>query len=167
MSVHDCRELDPAGRNIADAWFRAIRVRDYAAASEVLRQLSDSLDGPEHASLRAAITRWFVGEVLPTFLPEQQLEQIRDLHGLTEVRQTMASNMVKWSEEWIAKGQRGLLVRQAQVRFGDGVAAEVAGHLDRVSSPEALGAIGEWLLVCPSGNALVSKVREACGQPAA
>ena len=34
VSLHDCEELDPARRNVADAWFRALRVRDYPSASE-------------------------------------------------------------------------------------------------------------------------------------
>ena len=34
VSLHDCEELDPAQRNVADAWFRALRVRDYPSASE-------------------------------------------------------------------------------------------------------------------------------------
>jgi hypothetical protein len=82
-------------------------------------------------------------------------------------------NMVKWSDEWIAKGraegeakgkdqgQRSLLVRLAQARFGAGVAAEFADQLDQVKSLETLGAIGEWLVTCTSSEALLAKMRQA------
>ncbi len=85
--------------------------------------------------------------------------------------------MVKWSDEWIAKGraegeargeargkdqgQRSLLVRLAQARFGAGVAAEFADQLDQVKSLETLGAIGEWLATCTSSEALLAKMRQA------
>ena len=89
--------------------------------------------------------------------------------------------MVKWSDEWIAKGraegeargeargeakgkdqgQRSLLVRLAQARFGAGVAAEFADQLDQVKSLETLGAIGEWLVTCTSSDALLAKMRQA------
>ena len=173
VSVHQCRELDPARRNVADAWFRAIRVRDYPAANAALEQLIDVLEGPEHASLRAAITKWFLRVVLAVFLPEGELEQMRKLRDLVEVRQMLSENMVKWSEEWLTKGearglakglaqgQRSLLVRLARARFGSGTAAEFSDHLERINSPETLGTIGEWLLTCASSEALLAKLRQA------
>ena len=113
--------------------------------------------------------------------------------------------MVKWSDEWIAKGeargiakgeakgiakgeakgiakgeargiakgeakglakgevqgQRSILVRLAQARFGEGAAAELASQLDQVNSLETLGAIGEWLVTCTSSEALFAKMRQA------
>lgn len=165
VSIHHCMALDPARRNVADAWFRAIRVRDYSTASSALRQLVNALEGHEHDRLRAAITNWFLEVVLTVFLPEDKLAELRDLRDLVEVRQMLSENMVKWSDEWLAKGltqgQRSILVRQAHVRFGAGTAAAFADQLERVNSAEALGAIGEWLLTCASGEALLAKMREA------
>ena len=154
---------------MADAWFRAIRARDYPAARAALQQLIEVLQGPEHASLRAAITKWFLEVVLPVYLPEEKLGEFGNLRDLVEVRQMLSENMVKWSEEWLAKGeakglaqgQRSLLIRQAQARFGAGAAAEFGDHLQRVDSPETLATIGEWLLTCASSEALLAKVRRA------
>ena len=85
----------------------------------------------------------------------------------------LSENIVKWSEEWIAKGearglakgeargQRSMLVRQARARFGTGAAIEFADQLDCVNSPEALGAIAEWLVTCSSSKALLAKMRQA------
>ena len=89
----------------------------------------------------------------------------------------LGENIPKWSEEWIAKGearglakgkaqglalgQRIILVRVAQARFGTGTAAEFADQLERVSCPETLGALAEWLLNCNSSEALLAKLRRA------
>ena len=96
--VQDCGELDPSQRNVADAWFRALRVRDCSPASAALTQLIEVLDGPEHARLRAIITEWFLGVVLKMSLPEKDLGQLRKLSDLAEVRQMLSENIGKWSE---------------------------------------------------------------------
>ena len=168
VSIHHCGELDPLRRNVADAWFRAIRIRDYEGANAALQQLTVVLDGPEHDRLRAAITNWFLEVLLATYLPEEELSQVQGLRELAEVRQMLSENMVKWSDKWIAKGeakgeargQRRILVRQAHVRFGAGTAAKLSDQLERVDSSEQLGAISEWLLTCASGEALLAKVRQ-------
>ena len=169
VSVRDCEELDPSRRNVADAWFRALRVRDYSSASAALKQLIDVLDGPEHVRLRATITKWFLDVVLGTFLPEKELGELQKSKDIAEVRQMLSENIVKWSDEWIAKGeargkaegQRSILVRIAQTRFGTDAATEFADHLDHVDSPESLCAIGDWLATCTSGEALLAKMRQA------
>ena len=201
VSVHDCEELDPAQRNVADAWFRALRVRDYPSASAALTRLIEVLEGPEHASLRATAADWFLKVVVKAFLPEQEFVELGHLRNLTEVKQMLGENMVKWSDEWIAKGeargiakgiakgeakgiakgeargiakgeakglakgevqgQRSILVRLAQARFGEGAAAELASQLDQVNSLETLGVIGEWLVTCTSSEALFAKMRQA------
>ena len=84
---------------------------------------------------------------------------------------------MKWSDEWIAKGeargearakaraeakgQRKILVRMAQARFGTDAATEFADHLDRVDSTESLFTIGDWLATCSSSEALLAKMRQA------
>ena len=189
VSVHDCEELDPAQRNVADAWFRALRARDYPSASAALTRLIEVLEGPEHARLRATAADWFLKVVVKAFLPDQELVELGHLRDLTEVKQMLGENMVKWSDEWIAKGeargiakgeargiakgeakglakgevrgQRSILVRLAQARFGEGAAAELANQLDQVNSLETLGVIGEWLVTCTSSEALFAKMRQA------
>ena len=88
----------------------------------------------------------------------------------------LSENIVKWSKEWIAKGEAkglakgeakglargcGILVRQAQARSGSSAATEFTNHLDRINSTETLGAIGEWLVTCSSSEALLAKMRQA------
>ena len=115
VSVHDCEELDPAQRNVADAWFRALRVRDYPSASAALTRLIEVLEGPEHASLRATAADWFLKVVVKAFLPDQELVELGHSRDLTEVKQMLGENMVKWSDEWIAKGEaRGIAKGKAR-----------------------------------------------------
>ena len=115
VSVHECAELDPAQRNVADAWFRALRVRDYPSASAALTRLIEVLKGPEHDRLRAAVTDWFQDVVLKACLPEREVEELGRMRDLTKVKQMLGENMVKWSDEWIAKGEaRGIAKGEAR-----------------------------------------------------
>ena len=59
------------------------------------------------------------------------------------------------------RGQRSILVRLAQARFGESAAAELANQLDQVNSLDTLGVIGEWLVTCTSSEALFAKMRQA------
>jgi len=88
---------------------------------------------------------------------------------LADVKRVASRNMVNWFDKAMAEGeargeasgQRKILVQQARARFGAGTAAELSDQLERVSSSEKLAAIGEWLLTCASGEALLAKVRQA------
>jgi len=73
----------------------------------------------------------------------------------------MAEGEARGEARGEASGQRKILVQQARARFGAGTAAELSDQLERVSSSEKLAAIGEWLLTCASGEALLAKVRQA------
>ena len=76
--------------------------------------------------------------------------------------------MVNWFDKAMAegealgeaRGQRIILVQLARARFGADTAAELSDQLERVSSSEKLGTIGEWLLTCASGDALLAKTRQ-------
>ena len=157
VSIHHCGEIDPERRNVADAWFRAIRVRDYDGAAAALRQLIAALEGHAHDRLRSTVTKWFLEVVLAPHLPEEELSRLQGVRELADVEE----NMENWSDKLMAKGQRRILVQLARARFGADTAAELSDRLERVSSPERLGAIGEWLVTCGSGEALLAKVPQA------
>lgn len=177
VSIHHCEELDPERRNVADAWFRAFRARDYGGAAAALQQLIVVLESPEHDRLRAAITKWLLEVVLAAYLPEEELSQLQGVGELAEVKE----NMMNWFDKAMAegeakgeakgeargeargeaKGQRSILVRQARARFGAHTAAELSHQLERVSSPEKLDTIGEWLITCATGEALLAKIHQA------
>ena len=59
--------------------------------------------------------------------------------------------------EW----ERKLLLRQARVRFGRALARSLAYLLEAVTDANRLEEIGEWLLVCDSGDAFLARLRQA------
>ena len=76
--------------------------------------------------------------------------------------------MKPWSEsiraealtEGQAKGQVRILVSQARRKFGDSCASAMAALLGTVTSETVLDEVGAWLLTCPSGDALIAKIRK-------
>ena len=58
----------------------------------------------------------------------------------------------------MAQGRVDLLVRQAKLRFGTGVAGRMAALLADVSDTSRLDEAGEWLLKCDSGEALLERL---------
>ena len=59
-----------------------------------------------------------------------------------------------------AKGRVSLLVSMARRKFGDSCASAMAALLGTVTSETVLDEVGAWLLTCPSGDALIAKIRE-------
>lgn len=57
------------------------------------------------------------------------------------------------------EGQRELLTRQAQQRFGSETADILARHLDVVAEHEQILSVGGWILACSSGSELIDRVK--------
>ena len=57
--------------------------------------------------------------------------------------------------------ERRLLLRMARVRFGRAPLDRLADLLEGITDTDLLEEIGEWLLICDSGDALVSRVRQS------
>ena len=55
-------------------------------------------------------------------------------------------------------GERKLLLRQAQIRFGEALAGSLAALLEGIADADRLEQVGEWLLVCDSGDALLARL---------
>ncbi|MDE0628945.1 MAG: hypothetical protein OXH99_21335 [Bryobacterales bacterium] len=55
---------------------------------------------------------------------------------------------------------RKLLLRQARLRCGDREAGTLSVLLDRIGDPDLLEDVGEWLLVCESGEAFLARLRQ-------
>lgn len=87
----------------------------------------------------------------------------------------LAERMREWDEELLRRGteqgiergiergiesQRGMLCRQAERKFGPVVAAELGRVIANVSSPEHLESIGDAIIDCDSGDALIAAVGE-------
>ncbi|MDE0101431.1 MAG: hypothetical protein OXN89_03545 [Bryobacterales bacterium] len=96
--------------------------------------------------------------------------------NLTEVLEMLEQEPRTWADriraeeraevraEMRAEMQRSLvamLLRQARLRFGGGLAMRLANRLEGITDTERLQDIGEWLLVCESGDALLARLRRA------
>jgi hypothetical protein len=61
-------------------------------------------------------------------------------------------------DEGLAAGERKLLLRLARIRFGEALAGSLAALLDGIADADRLEQVGEWLLVCDSGDALLARL---------
>ena len=170
-------ELDRALRNLADAVFRLQRIESEEAWRRELALLRERLAGEEWASLRRALALWIINVVLPSRLPGVSVPEAQDLDQLAG---WMETNMKPWSEyiraEALAEGEaKGLaqgeakgraegrirqLVSMARQKFGESAASAMAALLGTVTSEAVLDEVGQWLLSCRSGDALIAKLRE-------
>ena len=72
--------------------------------------------------------------------------------------QTWADRMrAEGRDEGRRDGERKLLLRQARIRFGEALARSLAAKLEGIADADRLEEIGEWLLVCDSGDALLAR----------
>ena len=56
--------------------------------------------------------------------------------------------------------ERKLLLRLARLRYGGGQLGSLSAMLDRITDTDLLEEIGEWLLICDSGEALMARLRQ-------
>ena len=71
--------------------------------------------------------------------------------------------MVEGRAEGVAAGverQRTVLCRQAERKFGAETAAELARRLAGVADPDTLALVGERIIDCDTGAALLEAVEE-------
>ena len=76
-------------------------------------------------------------------------------------RQAMAEGIQQGIQQGIAKGlaaERRLLRRLAERKFGAATAAELAKRLDAMADPARLAEVGEHVIDCATGDALLARV---------
>ena len=89
----------------------------------------------------------------------QQWKQAWRAEGLAE---GLAEGRAEGRAEGLAKGlsnERSTLLRQARLRFDVETADALAPLLEPVNDPEELTQIGEWIILCASGEDLLNRVR--------
>ena len=156
-----CRPDDwPAGNVVA------LQVGfERARSPEDLAPLLCALLAVEDEGLRRTLYRWvrLLRERHRLELPP--LEEVEAMGSLDEFRSGLDERVKGWTEQWLAEGreqgQRALLQRQAEVKFGAGAAGRLAPLLARVTEPATFTAIGEWLLACDTGEEWLSRVEAA------
>ena len=82
----------------------------------------------------------------------------------------LAQRVEQWKQEWRAEGlaegraeglqnERSAFLRQAQLRFGTETVTALTPLLERVTDPEQLTQVGEWIILCASGEDLLDRTR--------
>ncbi|MDE0108222.1 MAG: Rpn family recombination-promoting nuclease/putative transposase [Bryobacterales bacterium] len=137
------------------------------AAAEPLKRWPDS---ESQGALGRAFAVW-ISEVLIPDLGVPDATKGYDLRGVLDMLETES---LTWADRMRAEGreqgreqgrdegrregERKLLLRQARIRFGEALARSLATRLEGIADAERLEEIGEWLLVCDSGDALLARL---------
>ena len=78
----------------------------------------------------------------------------------------LAQRVQQWKQEWRAEGlaeglqnERSMLLRMVDLRFGAETVTVLMPLLERVTDPEQLTQVGEWIILCATGEELLDRVR--------
>ena len=89
---------------------------------------------------------------------DAQFERWRDENVARGLAQGVAQGRAQGVAQGMAQGRIALLERQAEQRFGAGVAGRMAALLSDVSDTLRLDAAGKWLVACDSGETLLERL---------
>ena len=162
----------PHGRNLVGALVRLERSRSDEDARAVLGALDAWLLESGNAALRRAVGEWIRQVYAPrrpaaAATPAEENRTEAQIMLRERVQEWMAA---KWAEghaegqaEGQTQGQMDLMRRQAARKFGDEIAERLAERLEPVQDAARLAEIGEWLIECGSGEALLARLDRASG----
>ena len=90
----------------------------------------------------------------------------------------LAERAKEWTEQWLREGreqgielglergiergraeERALLCRQAARKFDTETAERLSGLLERLTDPERLAEVGDWIIECGTGADLIDRAR--------
>ena len=121
----------------------------------------------ERAELASAFAVWITN----VGLPDVGVTDAPMSDQLEEVLEMLETQPPTWGDRMREEGraeerkeglrrERNLLLRQARFRYGTGQVGPLSVLLDRITDTDLLEEIGEWLLVCDSGEALMARLRQ-------
>ena len=150
------------------------------AAAQPLKKWSGN---EEHTGLAGAFAAW-ISEVL---IPDLGVTDAAKSDNLKEVLDMLEAESLTWADRMRAeghdeglrkgrregrrdglhkghregerKGERNMILRLARVRFGEQLADSLAVPLEGIADVDRLEEIGEWLLTCESGEALLARLQ--------
>ena len=161
----------PDERNWMAELVRLARTPDPEVVAAELRDISARWPESKYDGLLDAILTW-LGQV---HFPIHSIElEIPKLANVREAVIMLHQVGVDWSAKLRAEGrtegraegltegrtegQIAVMRRLAARKFGPETADRLAERLAEVSDPERLGEVGEWILDCDSGEALLARV---------
>lgn len=158
--VLDLRRFpDPGGEgNVAVLLGRLQRCEspeELLAAAQPLQKWSASA---EYAALASAFAHW----ISDVRIPDLGVLDALKSDNLKEVLDMLEAETLTWADrmrdEGRLAGERKLLLRLARARFGEPLASRLSTALEGIADGSRLEEIGEWLLVCESGDALLARL---------
>ena len=173
-----CQALDlrrlkgPEGEeNLAVLLARLQRCEDPEGLRKAAEPLRRWVGDAEHAELASAFAAWITRVRLPEIgvgvaPPSDKLEEVLEMletqpptwgdrmreEGRVMGREEERKERLQWA--------RKLLLRQARLRYGGREAGALSVLLDSITDTDLLEEIGEWLLICESGEALLARLRQ-------
>ena len=175
LDEHAQRVEDLPGDNVVTAQI-ALEQGSVEALAPVLRGLGALLAGPRHASLRRAFAEWMRQVVELSRLASAEpglsgvLRWLEEAGELEEMGTLLAERIDEFAERHLERGreqgleaERALLVRQAARKFGAETAERLAALLGGIDDPERLAGIGEAVIDCADGEALLERAAAAGG----
>ena len=165
-------EDDLPGRNLVSALVGLETGRTASDFSRAVTALSDWVRGPGEDELRRAFVEW-VRRVAPGRYGEAVVPVLRALEGGGAM---LAERIKEWSEQWLREGreqglqqglergiergraeERALLCRLAARKFGAETGERLSGLLARLTDPERLAEVGDWVIECGTGAELLDR----------
>ena len=156
----------PHGRNLMAALIRLERSRARADVDAVLGALDEWLSESGNEGLRRAVGEWMRQVCVPgcSAAATWPVDENR-----TEAQAMLRERVKEWMEEERSEGraegradgrarQVELMRRMAARKFGYDTAAHLAERLEHVHDSERVAEIGEWLIECESGEALLERL---------
>ena len=127
------------------------------------------------ADLTTAFAAWIAQVLLPDMGVQEQLlsDNLKEVLEMLETEPRRWADRMRdegreegrrWAERMREEGlarERKLLLRLARVRFGGALAERLSVLLEGIADTDRLEEIGEWLLVCDSGEALLARLGQA------
>ena len=182
----------PEGRNWMAELVRLARTPDPEVVAAELCDISARWPESKYDSLLDAILNWLGQVHFPMHgigLEIPKLANVREavimlhqvgmdwsaklraegrMEGLTEgLTEGRVEGRVEGRAEGRTEGQIAVMRRLAARKFGPETADRLAERLTKVEDPERVVEVGEWLLECDSGEALLARVARLCETVAA
>ena len=161
---------DPGGDgNIAVLLGRLQRCESPEELLAAAKPLKKWYGRESHAGLAGAFAAW----ISHVRIPEMGVTGAVKSDILRDVLDMLETESVTWADrirdegkregrrqgrDEALAGERKLLLRQAQIRFGEALAGSLAALLEGIADADRLEQVGEWLLVCDSGDALLARL---------
>ena len=141
-------------------------VRGWSARGDAEGRALSRGPSPPHVE---AVLEW-LGMLWPRLFPNTDADALATwrralLNEETGMKNTLAERVREWEADLLERGleqgierQRALLCRQAERKFDPETAQELAAHIARVTDAERLAAVGDRIIDCETGTALLDSL---------